>query len=68
MGRTKWYETLEEMQVDLGSYLELYNTKRPHRGRNMNGRTHYAVFNAGIPKKTKPATKSGEREVRKLTA
>jgi len=54
-----WHETLEEMQADLDAYLVIYNTKRPHRGRNMNGRTPDAVFKTGIPKKAKPATKSG---------
>ena len=29
----------------------IYNTKQPHRGRNMNGRTPYAVFKAGIPER-----------------
>lgn len=51
-GRTKWYESVEEMQNDLVAYLEKYNTKRPHQGRGMNGRTPYAVFKAGVPKKT----------------
>jgi hypothetical protein len=50
-GRTKWYETLEEMQGDLDAYLVQYNTKRPHQGRNMNGQTPYAVFKAGLPKR-----------------
>ena len=34
-GRTTWHETVDEMQSDLDAYLELYNTKRPHRGRGM---------------------------------
>ena len=60
VGRKKWYETVEEMQGDLDAYLIQYNTKRPHQGRKMNGRTPYTVFKAGIPK-SKPATRK-ERE------
>jgi transposase InsO family protein len=41
--RTTWYESVEEMQTDLDEYLELYNTKRPHRGRKMNGKTPFYV-------------------------
>ena len=55
-GRTTWYEALDEMQADLDAYLEAYNTKRPHRGRKMNGRTPFTVFQAGIPKALKAAT------------
>jgi transposase InsO family protein len=56
-GRTKWYETVEEMQEDLGAFLELYNTKRPHRGRGMNGRTPANVFITGLPQPETPTTK-----------
>lgn len=52
-GRTKWYETLDEMQKDLDAYLDHYNNKRPHQGRNMNGRTPIAVFKSGLQKPTK---------------
>lgn len=38
------------MQAVLDDYLVGYNTKRPHQGRGMNGRTPHAVFIAGIPK------------------
>lgn len=48
-GRTKGYEALAEMQTDLDEYLKHYNTKRPHQGRGMNGRTPCDVFRAGIP-------------------
>jgi transposase InsO family protein len=58
-GRTTWYETLEEMQQDLEAYLEIYNTKRPHRGRKMEGRTPYQVFKAGLKEAKKAA---GARE------
>lgn len=53
MGRKKWYESVEEMQKDLDSYFIHYNTKRPHQGRNMNGRTPETVFKEGLPKPDK---------------
>lgn len=53
-GRQKWYESVDEMQKDLDLYLVKYNTKRPHQGRNMNGRVPYEVFKTGLSKnKTK---------------
>lgn len=42
------------MQIDLDSYLQYYNTQRPHQGRMMEGQTHYSMFKKGlklIPKK-----------------
>ena len=48
-GRIKFYESLEEMQADLDSYLHIYNYERTHQGRNMNGRTPYQAFVEGIP-------------------
>ena len=66
-GRTTWYEAIEEMQIrrirpwDLEGYLETYNTRRPHRGRGMEGRTPYQVFKAGIPAKS-PARKKPARK------
>lgn len=56
-GRTTWYETVEEMQTDLDAYFEVYNRKRPHRGRGMEGRTPYTVFKAGL-KEAKKAAKT----------
>ena len=50
MGRSKWYETVDEMQEDLQSYLKQYNHERAHQGRNMNGRTPYQAFIDGIQK------------------
>lgn len=50
-GRKKWYETIEEMQADLDAYLAIYNTKRPHQGRGMKGRTPQKAFTDGLPKK-----------------
>jgi transposase InsO family protein len=49
-GRTKWYETVEEMQKDLDTYLHHYNHKRPHQGRNLGGRTPYKAFVQALPK------------------
>jgi len=49
-GRSKWYESIDQMQADLDEYLAQYNNKRPHQGRNMNGQTPYAVFKKGLPK------------------
>ena len=46
-GRTKFYESVEEMQKDLDEYLLEYNTKRSHQGRNMKGRTPAKAFTAG---------------------
>ena len=39
--------------VDLVAYLVQCNATRPHQGRNMNGRTPYTVFQAGLPKPTR---------------
>ena len=49
-GRRTWFETIEEMQTVLDEWLIAYNTKRPHQGRNMNGRTPIHAFNQGLPK------------------
>lgn len=57
-GRTTWYEPVEQMQTDLDSYLEHYNTQqRPHQGRMMEVPTPYSMFNKGlklIPKEVRP--------------
>jgi len=50
MGRTKWYESIDEMQRDLETYLQYYNNERTHQGRNMKGRTPYKAFTDGLPK------------------
>lgn len=52
-GRRTWFETIEEMQAVLDAYLLEYNTKRPHQGRGMNGRTPLAAFRDGIRKPTR---------------
>jgi len=51
-GRIKFYESIEEMQSDLDSYLHIYNHERTHQGRNMNGRTPHQAFIEGIPSLT----------------
>ncbi|MBM3600146.1 MAG: IS481 family transposase [Alphaproteobacteria bacterium] len=56
-GRRTWFETIEEMQVVLDQYLIDYNTKRPHQGRGMNGRTPITAFIAGIRKEETTQTK-----------
>lgn len=61
MGRTKWYESVEPMQEDLDAFLKDYNEKRPHQGRNMNGRTPYQVFKEGL-KKRKTKQKSADNK------
>jgi transposase InsO family protein len=52
-GRRTWFETIEEMQTVLDSYLEGYNHRRPHQGRGMNGRTPVQAFVEGM-RKSKP--------------
>ena len=61
MGRKKWYETLEEMQIDLDADLVHYNTKRPHQGRAMNGRTPQKTFTEGLPKKENAKMKTTKK-------
>ena len=49
-GRRTWFETIEEMQAVLDSYMERYNQRRPHQGRGMNGRTPAQAFVDGLLK------------------
>lgn len=56
IGRSKWYESVAEMQKDLDTYLIHYNTKRPHQRRLMNGKTPTEIFVKGLPKTSKKAT------------
>lgn len=49
-GRKNWYESVKPMQKDLDAFLIHYNTKRPHQGRNMNGKTPENVFKEGLKK------------------
>ena len=50
------------MQKDLDAYLQNYNEKRPHQGRNMNGQVPYTVFKKELPKVEKPTTKKGSEK------
>ncbi len=36
------------MQTDLDSYLEHYNTQRPHHDLMMEGQTPYSMFKPGL--------------------
>ncbi|MFB2884607.1 IS481 family transposase, partial [Aeromonas veronii] len=47
-GRTTWYESVEQMQTDLNSYLEHYNTQRSHQGRMMEVQPPYSMFKKGL--------------------
>lgn len=42
------------MQKDLDDYLIRYNTKRPHQGRSIKGKTPAEVFLRCLPKPVKP--------------
>ena len=53
MGRKKFYDSIDEMQKDLDVYLLTYNTKRPHQGRGMYGKTPADVFTRCLPKMKK---------------
>jgi transposase InsO family protein len=57
-GRRTWFETIDEMQIVLDQYLIEYNTKRPHQGRGMNGRTPAKAFIDGIRKEDAPQPKT----------
>lgn len=55
------------MQKSLNDYLALYNEKRPHQGRNMNGRTPARAFVEGLPKpdqqkRAKPSKSTPEKQ------
>ena len=47
-GITIFFESIDEIQIDLDVYLSHYNNERAHQGRNMNGRTPYQAFIDGI--------------------
>lgn len=57
-GRRTWFESVEEMQAVLDDYLVHYNTKRPHQGRGMNGRTPARAFTEGLPKQAAKETRT----------
>jgi transposase InsO family protein len=60
-GRQKWYESVEEMQKDLDEYLVVYNTKRPHQGRSMNGRTPLQAFMDGLNQKEQTGSRAAKK-------
>jgi transposase InsO family protein len=47
--RKKVYSTLEELQEDLDTWMEEYNTERPHQGRWCYGKTPMQTFLDSIP-------------------
>lgn len=65
MGRTRFCQSIDEMQADLDAYLVTCNSKRPHRGRGMNGRTPAVVFTEGLPKPKTEKPKSKEERSKK---
>ncbi len=56
--RQKWHESVEEMQKDLEEYVVIYNTRRPHQGRGMNGRTPLQAFMDGVNQKDRAGDKA----------
>ena len=60
-GRQKWYESVDEMQKDLNEYLVVYNTRRPHQGRGMNGRTPLKAFMDGVNQKDRAGDKATKK-------
>lgn len=42
--RKKYYRALEELQLDLDTFLEAYNRERPHQGRWCYGKTPWQTF------------------------
>jgi transposase InsO family protein len=47
--RTKVYSSVEELQVDLDTWLSEYNEKRPHSGKYCYGKTPIQTFLDAIP-------------------
>jgi hypothetical protein len=64
-GRRTWFETIDEMQAVLDTYLEGYNQRRPHQGRGMDGRTPTRAFKEGMPK---PRPTKGEKTLAAIAA
>jgi transposase InsO family protein len=64
-GRRTWFETIDEMQAVLDDFLVVYNQRRPHQGRGMNGRTPAVAFIEGLPK---PQPQKEEKRAEKRTA
>ena len=53
-GQTTWYETLEEMQADLDTYLATCSQRRLHRGQRREGRTPYQVLTQASRSPSRP--------------
>jgi len=68
-GRRTCFETIDEMQAVLDDYLVVYNQRRPHQGRGMNGRTPATAFLEGLPKpQQQKEDKRGEKKQTKHAA
>ena len=61
-GDKNWFETIDEMQKVFDEWLITYNTKRPHQGRGMNGRTPLKAFADGIRKQPSEPTRKAKGE------
>lgn len=46
--RKKIYRSIQELQVDLDTWLQHYNSERTHQGKHCNGRTPLHTFKDGI--------------------
>jgi hypothetical protein len=47
--RKKMYESIDALQADLDSWIQYYNTERPHSGRYCYGKTPMQTFTDSIP-------------------
>ena len=65
--RKKLYTSLEEIQSDLDSFMEIYNTKRTNQGKRCQGRTPMETFTAGLELCNRYVQENGE-EVTKEAA
>ncbi len=46
--RKKFYESMDDLQRDLDTYLAFYNRERAHQGYRTKGRTPYQAFMDGV--------------------
>jgi transposase InsO family protein len=53
--RRTFYETLEQMQIDLDQYMDFYNRERSHQGYRTKGRTPYRAFLEGAEQDSQAA-------------
>ncbi|MCA3632589.1 MAG: transposase [Methylobacterium sp.] len=67
-GRRTWFETIEEMQGVLDDYLVIYNTRRPHQRRGMNGRTPAQAFIEGLPNASQQEVTARPKQTKHKTA